>query len=328
MRELLVVVLAAALGVPLPVGAQTAFGPLSSKEAGPLQRVGFSHVVEGADLVEAGAVQAESWIGYSNIFEEDSTATHHLFMDLERLSTDFGMRWGATPRLEVGGRLSFETTGGGILDAFISAWHNKLGLKDANRGKYPFGVYAQRLTDSDGNVRLDVPKRTLALEDLRLFTKWRAWQSPDGRRLVSLSGTARIPAQDNLVGPRRADVSLVALARASWTWWHLHAAVGGATVRAAQDFDGLLRSGAFFADVAIERYLAPWMSGVAQLSLESPRLQGFDDPELDGWPINLVFGLTGQIGESWRMDLSFQEDTPAESPAADFTLGIGISRSW
>src|SRR6185436_10005632 len=102
----------------------------------------------------------------------------------------------------------FETTGGGILDPVIQAFHHTLRLPNANRAKYPEGRYAQRLTDG-GRLRLDVPKRTLSLEDVRLFAKWRAWQSPDARKVVSVSGTARLPAVDNLVGSRRADVSLM-----------------------------------------------------------------------------------------------------------------------
>ena len=328
MRRALIAVLSAALLMPLPVTAQVALGPLSSQEAGPLQRVGFSHAAEGADLVAHRVIEVGTSIAYSNIFEEDSSATHRLYMDLERLSTDVAVRWGAAPRLEVGGRLSFETTGGGILDSFISGWHKRIGTPNANRGSYPFDVYAQRLTDGLGNVRLDVPQRTMALEDVRLFVKWHAWESADGRRLVSVSGLARVPTQDNGVGPRRTDASLTALARMSWTRWHVHASMGGATVRAAQDYDGLLRSGAFFADVAVERSLVPWLSGVVQISLESPRLQGFDHPELDGWPVNLVFGLAGRIAEHWRMDMSFQEDIPTRTPAADFTLTLGVRRSW
>jgi hypothetical protein len=90
----------------------------------------------------------------------------------------------------------------------------------------------------------------------------------------------------------------------------------------------MLRHGSFFADVAVERTLAPWVSGIAQLSLASPRLKGFDDPELDGWPVNLVFGMAGRLGDGWRWDVSFQEDIPPNTPAVDFTLGIGIRRSW
>jgi hypothetical protein len=90
----------------------------------------------------------------------------------------------------------------------------------------------------------------------------------------------------------------------------------------------MLRGGSFFADLAVERNLASWVSGVAQLSVASPRLQGFADSELDGWPVNLVFGAAGRLGKGWRWDVSFQEDIPPNTPAVDFTLGVGIRKSW
>jgi hypothetical protein len=304
------------------------FGPLTSEEAAPLQRIAFTHITEGADLVGAGVLEGEFWMGYANIFEQDSASTHVLFMDLERLSTATGVRWGASDRIEVGGRLSFETTGGGFLDGFVTGWHEALGLGNGNREKYPNGAYEQQLRDGLGRVRVDMPPRTMALEDVRIFAKWRAWARGDGRGLLSLSGQVRIPTQDDFAGPRRTDVALVALGRRSWTRWHVHGAVGGATVRAADAYDGLLRRASFFTDLAVERALAPWVSGVAQLSVASPRLQGFEDPELDGWPVNLVFGLTGRVGDGWLVDVSFQEDVPANTPAVDFTLGIGVRRRW
>lgn len=312
----------------VPTGPFRFFGPLTTEEAGPLQRVSYTHTVEGADLVPAGRIQGDLWMGYANIFEQDSAATHDLFLDLERLSTTVGLRAGLTQRLEVGGRLSFETTGGGILDGFISGWHSKLGLGNGNREKYPNGVYAQRLRDGRGDLRLDVPQRTLALEDVRLFAKWRAWRSAVGDKLVSLRAVARIPTQQNRVGPQRSDFALMALVRTADAPWYFHGTVGGATVRAARDFDGLLRRQSFFMDLAVERNLTPWLSGLAQLAVASPRLQGFGDPELDGWPVNLVFGLAGEVGDGWRVDVSFQEDIPPNTPAVDFTLGVGIRKAW
>ena len=134
--------------------------------------------------------------------------------------------------------------------------------------------------------------------------------------------------QNDQVGPQKTDVALMAILRTSDAPWYLHATVGGATVRAADAYDGLLRSKAFFMDVALERNLASWVSGVVQLSVASPRLQGFRDPELDGWPVNLVFGVTGKVNDDWRVDVSFQEDIPPNTPAVDFTLGIGVRRAW
>lgn len=304
------------------------FGPLTTEEAGPLQRLSFTHTVEGADPLPRGAVQAEVWMGYSNIFEQDSTAQHELYIDMERLAKTAGVRWGVSDRLEVGGRLSFESTGGGILDGFLTAWHRKLGVGNGNRDLYPEGVYDQRLRVGDEDLPLPRGPRAMALEDVRLFAKWRAWASRDGYRVMSLRAVASVPAEDQVGAGHAADLALMALGRASGDRWHLHATVGGATVRASRAWQDIMRGGAVFADVAAERNLAPWVSGVVQFSVASPRFKGLGDPELDGWPVNLVFGATGKLGDGWLVDVSFQEDILPNSPAVDFTLGIGVRRRW
>ena len=135
-------------------------GPLTFEEGSPLQRVSYTAMMEGAELVERGRVVGEVWLGLSNIFEQDSAATHVLFLDLERLTSAFTVRWGATDRLELGGRLVMETTGPGVMDGFIVAWHDVFGFGQANRDRYPENVYAQRLSDGDGTHFLDVPRRS------------------------------------------------------------------------------------------------------------------------------------------------------------------------
>ena len=120
----------------------------------------------------------------------------------------------------------------------------------------------------------------------------------------------------------------MALGRLSWSRWHVHGTVGGATVRVARDYGGMLRSSSWFADLAIERNLASSFSAIVQYSLATPRLQGMGDPELDGWPGNLLFGVAGAFRDAWRWDVSFQEDIPVQSPSVDFTLGIAVRRRW
>jgi hypothetical protein len=288
----------------------------------------YTHTTDAADLLPRGRFQADLWMGYSNIFERDSTQTHDLFLDLERLISTVGVRYGLTDAVEVGGRLSWETSGGGVLDDFISGWHQSLGLGNADRAKYPSGRYVQRLRDRSGNVRLDLPRRTMGLHDVRLFAKWRVLGAAAGARVLSLRAAARLPAPENRVGAQRSDVALMALTRLSRGRWHVHATVGGATVRAARDYEGLLRSSSWFADLALERNLTDAFSALVQYSLATPRLRGVGQPEVDGPPGNLVFGAAGTLGRSWRWDVSFQEDVPATSPSVDFTLGVGLRRTW
>lgn len=317
------------IAVPGPTSAQVVtYGPLTFEEGAPLQRMSYTHATDVADPLARGQLRTEVWMGYSNIFERDSTRTHDLFLDLERLISTAGVRYGVTDALEVGGRLSWETSGGGFLDDFISNWHQSLGLGNADRAKYPSGRYIQRLRDRTGAVRLDVPQRTMGLDDVRLFAKWRALGDAGGRRVLSLKGVARFPTQRNQVGPQRADVALIALTRLSWGRWHLHGTAGGATVRVAAAYDGLLRGSSWFADLALERNLTSSFSALVQYSLATPRLRGIGQPEVDGAPGNLLFGAAGRLGRSWSWDVSFQEDIPATSPSVDFTLGVGIRRSW
>jgi hypothetical protein len=318
----------AILAMPGPSAAQSgSFGPLVTEEGGPLQRIAYTPATEGADLIGRGHFGAEVWVGYSNIFEQDSASTHQLYIDMERLISTVGVRWGATERLELGGRATFETTGGGFLDGFISWWHTKLGLGNADREKYPSRAYGQRLADQ-GTLVLDVPRRTLALEDVRLFAKASLLGDANSARTLSLRAVTRIPTQANFVGPERTDVSLMLLGRLSGARWHLHGTAGGSTIRASRDVPTVLRSSAWFLDLGLERVVAPWMSALVQYSVATPHLKGVHDPEVDGWSGNFVFGAAGRLGPSWRWNVSFQEDIPPVSPAIDFTLGIGLRRTW
>jgi len=285
-------------------------------------------MMEMADPTAPGTFTADLWLGYSNIFEQDSAATHVLMLDLERLMTTTTVRYGVSEALEIGGRLTFETSGGGVLDPFISWWHRTLRLGNANRERYPKEAYAQRLSDGSGTVRLDAPNRTMALEDVRLFAKWRLWASGDGDRLVSLKGVTRIPTQDNGVSRERPDVGLMLLGRTRWGRVHIHGMVGGSTVRATSELAPILRRASAFFTLAAEYPLTEGVSGVLQYSGTSATAKGFHDRELDSPPMNVLFGLAGRWGPDWRWDVGFQEDIPTDTPAIDFTLGVRLSRSW
>lgn len=315
---------------PSTAGAQTRWqGPLTSEDGAPLHRISLTSVAEPADLVPTGGVHTEIWLGYSNIFEQDSTASHVLLMDMERLLSTTTVRMAVSDRLEVGGRLTFESTGGGVLDGFVSWWHGFLGVGNGNREWFPDGGYDQRLEVGSGNLVIDVPSSTLGLEDARLFGKWRLLGGPGDSRALSLRATLRLPARDAGVVRPGTDVGVTALARASGTRWHAHAMVGMATVRATTDLGGdLFRPYTYHFLLAGERALGDWVSAVAQYQLSTPVLRAFEHRKLDSPSGNLVFGVAGRMGDAWRWDLSFQEDLPAESPAVDFTLGLRLSRAW
>lgn len=323
------VAMATALVAPSGASGQSrSMGPLAAEEGAPLQRIAFTAVAEEADPVSRGALRADLWLGYSNIFEQDSSAHHVLMVDMERLISTVGVRYGLTDRIEVGGRLTFESTGAGALDRVVSWWHNRLGVGNANREKFPEDDYDYRLEDGAERVLLHVPRSRLALEEVRLFAKWAAAVSEDGRRALSLRGAVRLPTRFGSVGEEGTDVAASALARISFERWHLHGMVGASTIRASGPLATLLRDGSYHLMVGVEHVLGDSWSAVAQYSLATPVLESVDRRKLDWASGNLVVGLAGRVGEDWGWDVSFQEDVPAETPAVDFTFGFGLSRSW
>ena len=306
-----------------------AFGPLTAEEGSPLQRIAYTATAEGADVVAPGSVSAGVWLGVSNIFEQDSASTHLLFLDLERLTTALTVRVGVWEGLEVGGRLTLESTGAGVLDAAIHWWHERLGFGQANRDRFPAGAYRQRLEDGSGRVLLDARPRTLALDEIRVFAKWRAAAAADGRSVLALRATTRVPVTSDLFGSESADLALAALGRVALGSWYAHGMLGASTVRAsAAELDARLDDSAAFLMLGVERSLGSSVAAVVQWSIASAVLRGFHDRELDRAPSNLVLGLAGRAGDAWRWDVSFQEDVPADTPAVDFTLGLRLSRTW
>jgi hypothetical protein len=283
--------------------------------------------METAAPLARGGVAAELWLGYSNIFEQDSSATHMVFIDMERLTSAVTVRWGATDRLEVGGRVLLETTGPGVLDGAIRRWHELFGFGQANRDQFPEGRYAQFLSGGGDTVYLDVPRAALVFEDLRLFAKLLAHASPDGRNVLSARAEARIPGGSNPAAGERVDFALALLGRAGRGPWFVHGMVGASTLRASEELEPILRDASTFLTLALERSFGSF-SAVAQYQVQSPVLRSFDHRELDRSPSNLVLGMSGALGERWRWDASFQEDLPSDTPAIDFTLGLRVSRSW
>ena len=306
---------------------QQPFGPLTWEEGAPLQRLGFVPMMESADLAARGSISSDVWLGFSNIFEQDSSETHHLYMDMERLLTAVTVRWGATDDFELGARLTFETTGSGFLDSFVLWYHDAFGFGQANRDRFPANEYGHVLGDADGTL-VEGRSRSFGLDDARLFVKWRAAASRDGRSVLSLKGVGWLPAPSTVIGGRSANAALMGLGRLGIGAWYLHAMLGVASGRAPPELKTVVRNASTYVAIAAERSLGSSVAAVVQYQLASPLLHGFEHRELDGLSSNVVFGLAGRLGEAWSWDASFQEDLPADTPAIDFTLGIRVSRSW
>lgn len=310
------------------VGQPGPRGPLTWEEGSPIHRIAYTPSFETADVIARGETSADLWLGLSNIFEQDSSATHVVHLDTERLLSSLSVRWGAAERLEIGARMTLETTGGGVLDSFVHWYHERLGFGQANRDRFPQDQYSQRLTDGGSTRYVDLRRRTLGLADVQISAKWSVVGGTSGGPALSLRLAGRVPTRSNRVAPERADGAVVALGRLGSGPWYVHAMAGAGMVRASPQLDPVLRDVSTFLGLAVERALGQNVAALVQYQLASPVLRGFEHRELD-WPAsNLVLGLAGRWGEAWSWDASFQEDLPADTPAIDFTVGVRVSRRW
>jgi hypothetical protein len=285
-------------------------------------------MVEGADLTPRGALRIDLWTGYSNIFEQDSADAATLYLDMERLIATAAVRYGVAERLEIGARLTMETDWGGFMDGFVAGFHEALSLGNRNRRDFPSGAYGQTLEDGDGRVLVDVPRRSFDVVDVRAFAKWRAVATADGRMVLSLRAVARFPTAASAVGAQSVDVSLMALGRTAFRGFHLHGMAGGATVNRSPELRDVLRGYTAFGMVGAERPLNDRLSAVVEFTGSTPILRSFGDSDVDGAPTNLVFGVVGRTAGGWRWQVGMQEDVPPWGPSLDFTVQLGLSRTF
>jgi hypothetical protein len=315
--------------LPVAVRAQRpALGPLGAEEGAPLQRLGYTPMVEAAAPVAVGTLRTDLWIGYSNLFEQDSTADHVLYQDMERMIAAVTVRYGLARDVEVGGRLSFHSSWGGVLDGFMIGFHRALGLGVRNRPFYPSGAYGDVLRDGSGRTLVEVPERHLSLDDARLFAKWGLLGGPDAAGTLSARAVARIPIAQPTVGSMRGDVGLMLLGNVGWRGLYFHAMAGGSTVRRGPDMRDVLRGRQWFGMVGVERPLRDGLSAVAEWTGSTQLLRDFGDHDIDGAPMNVVFGVVGVTEGGWRWEVGMQEDAPPRGPSLDFTLQFALSRSW
>ncbi len=309
---------------PLP-----SLGPLTSEEGAPLQRLGLTPSMEGAALTPRGRVQVDVWMGYSSIWEQDSSAVANVFLDLERLITAATVRVGVADRMELGARATLERTGGGFLDGEIMRFHKIIRMGDRRRHEFPRDAYGQWLRDGSGTLLVEIPGRSVpTLEDVRVFAKGRLLGAADGRGTLAVKGELRVPTAGNTLGEERADVALTFMGTTAWRGAHLHGLVGATTVRRSPELAGVLRNRQWVAMLGVERPLGPGLSAVAQLTASTQLLRAFGDPDVDGTLTNVVFGLVGRTRSGWRWEAGMQEDVPPRGPSNDFAVQLSLGRTW
>jgi len=125
----------------------------------------------------------------------------------------------------------------------------------------------------------------------------------------------------------RADAAVELLARQSFGRWHLHGAAGVTSLSPPRELEPLTRDAALYMTLGGERLLTDGLSLIAQFVGGTGYFEGLGNEQVDGNPMNLVFGFAGR-GGPWGWELSFSEDVPPGSPSTDFTLALRVNRTF
>ncbi len=304
-------------------------GPLRVAERNPLYHLFLTPVVEGSEVLERGEWRARAAVGYSNIFELNFSTAFEQRFDVERASTTFSLARGLGGGVEIGASTGFQHDWGGFLDPIIQGVHDLFDLPNADREDVENGQFELFLASRfrPRQVFLDLRSGT-AIEAPRVWIAWRLIGGDQRRSEVTVRGTVKLPFGDFGASSRGTDVAGEVAARRSWNRTHVHVSAGLVRLDAPPRLEPIMRSGAWFGSVGVERNLSSSVSVVGQFFGGSQYASGFGFRELDNLPLNLAIGFRGRAGEDWRWQVSFTEDVPPNSPAIDFTLDVALSRTW
>lgn len=305
------------------------FGPLRVAERNPLYHLFLTPTVEGSEVLPGGAWKVRVASAYSNIFEYNFSDAFEQRFDLERSSTLLSLSRGLGAGLEVGASVGFQHNWGGFLDPAIQGIHDLFGLPNADREKVDNGQFGVYLGTRLGPqmVFLDLSPGT-AIEAPRLWMAWRIAGGPESAGDITVRGTVKLPLGDFGASSRSTDVAGEVAARRSWGATHLHLSMGVVRFDPPEILAQIMRDGAWFGSVALERRVSPGLSLVGQFFGGSRYAAGFGIRELDNLPLNLSVGGRGRFGSDWTWQVSFTEDVPPNSPSVDFTLDVTLARVW
>ena len=300
-------------------------GPLHLREQNPIYQLFYVPTMEAAEIRSPGSWWAGVTFAYSNIFEQGTSATHELLVDMERLSTTLSLAYGMTDRVDAGARITLQTTGGGVLDPVIEGLHGAFNLSNGSREDYPSGVHHVYLRERAGQELYAVGSHAVAAEDVQIFTRVRLTGDNVGGGLV-LRASLQLPTAGDGLGNGKADAALTLLGRASRGHWSFHGLLGATHLSAPPSLRGLSSDWGYYWGAAADRPLFRSVSGVIQLQGASRYVGGIGATELDKRPLILGVGLVG--GDRWRWQVGFVEDVPPNSPSVDFTIHLQVSTVW
>jgi hypothetical protein len=314
-------------GMVIPVAADR--GPLNVANRFPLHLMFLSPRPVSAQLPEKGTLGAELALDYSSIYFNQQSDRYAFLMDMETIVAEVSLLYVLTERLGLRLNLPLVSMNSGILDDFLEAYHDALGVKNYGREDRPPDSFAYTVSQS-GAPWVEGSTGEFGWADITLSGQWvlfppmgaRSWQSS-----VMVSAKAPTGDSDDGYGSGRWDAGLFLPTLWAFERWSFHLMPGliyhddpetlGAKVQARDCYS--LFGGAAYA------YNERWI-WLAQLNYFSTPLEETGVERIDDGALELALGFRRVLNRNWRLEFAFCED-PFTLAAPDFTVHLGVAWS-
>lgn len=292
--------------------------PFASRNQSPFVQIFGLPPAEAGETVPEGHLGTRLVVDLANQFAKDRGGTESIVLDGESLRTTLALRYGLTPRVEVGVDLPFISYSGGVTDGFVAGWHRLLGLGPQNRDDVEDGRLLFEYS-RDGEVRFRKTRASRGLGDVLLLAAWRLWPEEEapGRSAVVRTGL-KLPtgSADDLHGSGSVDASvqLAAVDRRTLSSWRLTAfgALGGMALTGGEVLGTRQRHWAAFGTVGLGWSPAEWIAFQVQADGHTAFFRSRLGP-LGSPSVQLVMGGSLRLPADVILDLSVSEDVAVET---------------
>lgn len=307
------------------------FGPLSTRNQNPVYLQFLQLSPRRAEVLPEGMIEARVDSAYSNLFEQGTTRSSRLNLDMEYWRLAPVVAFGVKPGLEVGIEIPFVHMSGGFLDGFIQKFHKAFGFPNGGRDQVPNNEFHYRL-DHNGKTLFDHSPLTFGLGDISIYMKQQLTGEDSEWPAIALFADLKFPTgqSDRGVGSGTPDFGFGLALDASWKRLHGYVNVGGFVLGGNEALDGLVQEAMLQYMIAGELTLLPDWSLIVQIEGGTPLLTGTGIDAWDGIPMDLIVGFRGEerdlFGQSGDLiwQFGFAEDITSQGPSVDFTVYMSI----
>lgn len=289
--------------------------------------------VYGISAMQSTVVLAPDRHAFSAIFDAVSHFTdarrQSEFIRIDGETYRLALRYsrGMQNRWEIGTEVPLLSHRGGVMDGFISNWHDFFGLPSLGRDRV-VDNQLQFLYSRDGLTQINVQSSTTGLGDILLFAGKTVRREDD--HSVTVRGQLKLPTGDanRLMGSGGIDISLSATAAHKWgKTWLGSIRLGGSYLETGDVLPQLQRNWVGFGSAYLGWRPFDALAFKLQLDVQTSIYKDSDIDQLTEPAFQLSVGGSVGISKSTFLDLSVTEDEINPDVSSDVSFQLRLRRT-